>query len=116
MTKRMTSGLFDFVVLFNRGLRPLANDDGPVVSIVELDIKCMDMDVQADLYRFIFQKYLEIVSTTQRGGNTVWGINDKDSWVGENNAPAPVCRFRLHPQAPLPRRQEITTDCLIHFV
>ena len=83
----MTSGLFDFVVLFNRGLRPLANDDRPVVSIVELDIKCMDMDVQADLYWFIFQKYLEIVSTTQRGGNTVWGINDKDSWVGENNAP-----------------------------
>ena len=60
---------------------------GRMVRIAELDIKCTDWNAQADLYRFIFQKYLEIVPAAQRGGITVWGINDKDSWVGENNAP-----------------------------
>jgi len=60
---------------------------GRMVRIAELDIKCTDMNAQADLYKFIFQKYLEIVPAAQRGGITIWGINDKDSWVGENNAP-----------------------------
>ena len=60
---------------------------GRMVRISELDIKCTDLTAQADLYKFIFQKYLEIVPEAQRGGITIWGINDKDSWVGENNAP-----------------------------
>ena len=60
---------------------------GRMVRISELDIKCTDLAAQADLYKFIFQKYLEIVPSAQRGGITIWGINDKDSWVGENNAP-----------------------------
>ena len=60
---------------------------GRMVRISELDICCTDMVAQADLYKFIFQKYLEIVPPAQRGGITIWGINDKDSWVGENNAP-----------------------------
>ena len=60
---------------------------GRMVRISELDIKCNDLVAQADLYKFIFQKYLEIVPPAQRGGITIWGINDKDSWVGENNAP-----------------------------
>ena len=60
---------------------------GRMVRISELDIKCTDQTAQADLYKFIFQKYLEVVPPAQRGGITVWGINDKDSWVGESNAP-----------------------------
>ena len=60
---------------------------GRMVRISELDIKCNDLVAQADLYKFIFQKYLEIVPPAQRGGITIWGINDKDSWVGESNAP-----------------------------
>ena len=60
---------------------------GRMVRISELDIKCTDRVAQADLYKFIFQKYLEIVPAAQRGGITIWGINDKDSWVGEENAP-----------------------------
>ena len=60
---------------------------GRIVRISELDIKCTDRTAQANLYKFIFQKYLEIVPASQRGGITIWGINDKDSWVGENNAP-----------------------------
>ena len=60
---------------------------GRMVRISELDIKCTDLDKQAALYKFIFQKYLEIVPEAQRGGITIWGINDKDSWVGESSAP-----------------------------
>ena len=60
---------------------------GRIVRISELDIQCTDRTAQADLYKFIFQKYLEIVPTSQRGGITIWGINDRDSWVGEENMP-----------------------------
>ena len=60
---------------------------GRIVRISELDIKCKDRAAQAALYKFIFQKYLEIVPPAQRGGITIWGINDKDSWVKEENMP-----------------------------
>ena len=60
---------------------------GKMVRISELDIKTTDEAAQAEMYKYIFQKYIELVPEAQRGGITVWGINDKDSWVGENNAP-----------------------------
>ena len=60
---------------------------GRIVRISELDIQCTDRTAQADLYKFIFEKYLEIVPASQRGGITIWGINDKDSWVKEENMP-----------------------------
>ncbi len=60
---------------------------GKMVRISELDIKCTDLNAQADLYKFIFQQYIELVPDAQKGGITIWGINDKDSWVGESNAP-----------------------------
>ncbi len=60
---------------------------GRMVRISELDIKCKDEQAQADLYKFIFEKYLEIVPEAQRGGITIWGINDKDSWVKDENHP-----------------------------
>ena len=76
-------GLRDMIVATLTDLK----NTGRIVRISELDIKCTDRTAQADLYKFIFQKYLEIVPANQRGGITIWGINDKDSWVGENNAP-----------------------------
>jgi len=60
---------------------------GKIVRISELDLKNDNEAAQADLFKFIFQKYLEIVPAAQRGGITFWGINDKDSWVGEQNHP-----------------------------
>ena len=60
---------------------------GKIVRISELDLKNTSEAAQADLFKFIFQKYIEIVPQPQRGGITFWGINDKDSWLGENNHP-----------------------------
>jgi len=60
---------------------------GKMVRIAELDLKNQSEEDQADIFLFIFQKYLEIVPLAQRGGITFWGINDKDSWVGEGNHP-----------------------------
>lgn len=60
---------------------------GKMVRISELDIKCTDLEAQAALYKYIFEKYIETVPAAQRGGITIWGINDKDSWVGEENQP-----------------------------
>jgi hypothetical protein len=60
---------------------------GKMVRISELDLKNDNEAAQAEMIKYIFQKYLEIVPLAQRGGITFWGINDKDSWVGENNHP-----------------------------
>ena len=58
---------------------------GKMVRIAELDLKNNDEKQQAEMIKFIFQKYLEIVPAAQRGGITFWGINDKDSWLGEES-------------------------------
>lgn len=60
---------------------------GKMVRIAELDIKTQDINAQADMFRYIFEQYIAIVPAAQRGGITFWGINDKDSWVGEENHP-----------------------------
>ncbi|MCR5408768.1 MAG: endo-1,4-beta-xylanase [Bacteroidales bacterium] len=58
---------------------------GKMVRIAELDLKNNSDIDQADMFKYIFQKYLEIVPEAQRGGITFWGINDKDSWLGEDS-------------------------------
>ncbi|MBP5675898.1 MAG: endo-1,4-beta-xylanase [Bacteroidales bacterium] len=60
---------------------------GKMVRIAELDLKNTSEEDQAEIFVYIFQKYLEIVPPKQRGGITFWGINDKDSWLGEENHP-----------------------------
>lgn len=60
---------------------------GKMVRISELDLKNSNEADHAEMIKYIFQKYLEIVPQAQRGGITFWGINDKDSWLGEENHP-----------------------------
>ena len=60
---------------------------GKMVRISELDLKNNNEEAQADMIKYIFEQYLAIVPAAQRGGITFWGINDKDSWLGENNHP-----------------------------
>nr|MCR5519837.1 endo-1,4-beta-xylanase [Bacteroidales bacterium] len=60
---------------------------GKMVRISELDIVSTDEAAQAEMYKYIFAKYIELVPEAQRGGITIWGINDKDSWLGEASAP-----------------------------
>lgn len=60
---------------------------GKMVRISELDIVSSDEAAQAEMYKYVFSKYIEIVPAAQRGGITIWGINDKDSWLGESSAP-----------------------------
>lgn len=60
---------------------------GKMVRIAELDIKTQDINAQAGMFRHVFEQYIAIVPEAQRGGITFWGINDKDSWVGEENHP-----------------------------
>ena len=83
LNMKTTPDLKDMVVASLTDLK----DTGRIVRISELDIQCSDLTAQADLYKFIFQKYLEIVPPAQRGGITIWGINDRDSWVKEENMP-----------------------------
>ena len=60
---------------------------GKMVRISELDLKNTSEEAQAEMFVHIFKTYLDIVPPAQRGGITFWGINDKDSWVGEENHP-----------------------------
>ena len=63
---------------------------GKKVRISELDIAMGNGAVsseQADLYVYVIDEYLAKVPAEQRGGITIWGINDKDSWLGESSAP-----------------------------
>jgi|GEM_PF-2688875 len=60
---------------------------GKKVRISELDIATSSLSDQATLYVHIFDQYLSIVPEAQRGGITIWGINDKDSWIGESKQP-----------------------------
>ncbi|WP_245792348.1 endo-1,4-beta-xylanase [Teredinibacter waterburyi] len=78
-------------------------DLGLMVKITELDIT-MNSDedmtelsataeqLQADRYQAVLAAYLEVVPPAQRGGVTVWGITDADSWIPN---------FRGHPDWPL---------------
>ena len=65
-------------------------ETGKKVRISELDIVIDGggtEDLQAEVYVYVVDQYLKLVPEAQRGGITIWGFNDKDSWRGESNAP-----------------------------
>jgi endo-1,4-beta-xylanase len=37
---------------------------------------------QADMYKFVVQSFMRNVPAAQRHGFTIWGVTDKDSWIG----------------------------------
>ena len=66
---------------------------GLLVRVSELDIRINPNDAagftpttatltsQGDMYKYVVQSYVKYVPAAQRHGITVWGINDKDSWI-----------------------------------
>ena len=62
-------------------------ETGKLVRISELDIAASDEADQAEMYVYVVDQYLSIVPEEQRGGITIWGFNDKDSWIGESSMP-----------------------------
>jgi endo-1,4-beta-xylanase len=67
---------------------------GLKVRVSELDVRTNPNDVagytpttavlqtQADMYKFVVQSFMRNVPAAQRHGFTIWGVTDKDSWIG----------------------------------
>lgn len=71
---------------------------GLKVRVSELDVrtstsgdnaKALAID-QPAIYKYIVQSYLRNVPAPQRGGLTIWGVNDKNSWLYNNGAELPL--------------------------
>ena len=45
---------------------------------------------QAVMYKYIVQSYLKYIPKPQQAGITVWGVNDKTSWLYNNGAELPL--------------------------
>jgi endo-1,4-beta-xylanase len=77
---------------------------GLKVRVSELDIRLNPSDkvgavgasaalqnLQASMYNYVVKSYLKYVPEAQRGGITVWGVADSDSWIvkslAKNDAP-----------------------------
>lgn len=69
-----------------------AADTGLQVKITELDVRMNQngnetvlttaiAETQKQRYKAIVGAYLDVVPAAQRGGITVWGISDPDSWI-----------------------------------
>ena len=83
-------------------------DLGLKVKITELDVRMNNpseigakvtaftaarAEVQKQYYFDVVQAYLDVVPADKRGGITVWGTNDRDSWL--QNFPAPTVEWPL---------------------
>ncbi|MGM8362465.1 endo-1,4-beta-xylanase [Flavobacterium sp. ARAG 55.4] len=67
---------------------------GKLIKVSELDVAAglsptaFDLQLQADMYKFIVDKYMQYIPVNQRYGITVWGITDSpasSSWLPGQN-------------------------------
>lgn len=74
---------------------------GLKVRISELDVRVVQNSssggmtdqlaaFQAAIYKYAVESYLKYVPPAQRGGITVWGVNDANSWLYNNGAEFPL--------------------------
>ncbi|BCE02006.1 endo-1,4-beta-xylanase [Marinicellulosiphila megalodicopiae] len=85
-------------------------DDDLLIKITEMDVRinnpydnntsndfngrndclnsCTGLETQKQTYIDIIQAYYDVVPEARRGGITIWGIADVDSWYYENNGDA----------------------------
>ena len=54
---------------------------GKKVRVSELDIIGADESERAAMYVYVFDQYLNCIPEAQRGGITIWGISDKNTWL-----------------------------------
>nr|WP_039453284.1 endo-1,4-beta-xylanase [Pedobacter glucosidilyticus] len=79
-------------------LRKLAST-GLKVKITELDIRVnvgnaaaftpdeFTLALQAEMYKFVVETYLKYVPAAQRGGITIWGVDDPRGWLNRADRP-----------------------------
>jgi endo-1,4-beta-xylanase len=75
---------------------------GLKVRLSELDVRIMQgsaagktltpelANFQAEIIRYVVSSYMKNVPAAQRAGITVWGVNDKNSWMSNNGAEFPL--------------------------
>ena len=74
---------------------------GLKIRISELDVRTVlnsaagtatpqFLGYQAMMYKYIVQSYLKYIPKAQQAGITVWGVNDKNSWLYNNGAELPL--------------------------
>lgn len=67
---------------------------GKLIKVSELDVAAglnptaFDLQMQADMYKFVVDKYMQYIPANQRYGITVWGVTDSpsnSSWLPGQN-------------------------------
>jgi len=71
---------------------------GLKIRVSEMDVrtstttkifKAVEVD-QPVIYKYVVQSYLKYIPKAQQAGITVWGVNDKNSWLYNNGAELPL--------------------------
>jgi endo-1,4-beta-xylanase len=74
---------------------------GLKIRISELDVKTVlsnssgqatpqMLGYQASMYKYIVNSYMKYIPAAQRAGITIWGVNDRNSWLYSNGTEFPL--------------------------
>ncbi|BCE02206.1 endo-1,4-beta-xylanase [Marinicellulosiphila megalodicopiae] len=61
------------------------NENNDFINRNDCNVSCTGLTAQKARYKEIIEAYLDVVPEHRRGGITVWGVADLDSWLYENN-------------------------------